>query len=106
LSSLVRVSSENSTFPLKDMFKNRRRGAVDTQDITTDSVTVVGTEDAVVAASSFDAYLALGLDDLLQAQHKDIDSVRLSDVKDFTALFAVLGKQIHASNDLIGTKED
>jgi len=88
------------------MFKRWRASLVDTQNIVTDSVTVVGTEDAIVTASSFDAYLALGLDNLLQAQHKDLDSVRLSDVKDFTALFAVLGKQIHASNDLIGTKED
>jgi hypothetical protein len=27
-------------------------------------------------------------------------------VKDFTAIFAILGKQIHAINDLIGTKDD
>jgi hypothetical protein len=43
---------------------------------------------------------------MLSFQEADFLSVSLSDVKDFTAIFAILGKQIHAINDLIGTKDD
>ena len=108
LSSLVSVSAENSTFPLKDMFKKWRSSAVDTQTIVTDSVktTQSSSTTSLIPASSFDGYLVTGLSDVLKSQHRDLQSVLVSDVKDFTAIFTVLGEQIHKINTLIGTKDD
>lgn len=124
LSSLVSVSTENSSSPLKDMkfdpkgayislkdmFNHRRKIALDQQNLSKDSVAVVkeGMQEAWLLsdASSFEGSISLGLQDMLSFQEADFLSVSLSDVKDFTAIFAILGKQIHAINDLIGTKDD
>lgn len=91
------------------MFQSWRSPAVDTQNIVQDSVKTTSDTtktSSVIAAGSFDGYLVLGLNDVLKSQHTDLQSVLLSDVKDFTAIFTILGKQIHAINDLIGTKDD
>ena len=95
------MSSENNS-SVNDMFTHWRAAS---QKLSTTDIVTPPTSPSVFSSTSFAGILEHGLQDTLNSESSDMHAVMISDVKNYTAIFTIMGKQIAAVDDLIGTKD-